>query len=939
MGVQGLLDYISRNPTTRERVKLGELAQKLHEQTGKDAQLVCDYFSVIQWLLSSFDHSQIQRGKLSPYSIMYGGDLNHYSSAILSFVRAIRSLNIEPVFFVDGTPGSNKEEFPVKLEEWKRRYLQKLERCTDIQQVCDGNQDLLKIQWKLTEGISMQVLFALKSAAVQVIYCSGEADPCIVDYLRSHKEACGVLSTDTDFAIASGSRLFHVAFFDIEKDPSGFVCENPSDISCDLVTPDGLARALWIRTAQLVDLSILCGNDYTKESNIHVSPQNTLNLNDTKVGTVAEWLQSQTTPLLEISAMSAFCEQHPNYRAVVEHSYAVYSTPTGNQPETEDTDPFHVFLHDQVEKGLMAPCFCSVTNGIYWRSVVTEPVALGKPCFNDLTLSLRKSLYAMMGMKEVREYGRTSGKTFTEVTVNVPFQFSTADSLELLKSVGKFSKREKLAALFLLMVDTNEFQSQSDITSLFSRGSHMKLEDDISPEATMVCASLLLIQYTSTRLKPSPRIKACEVEALLVASLLCITETSLCHSPDLPPTRAVTIAMWFTHILEQACIAASFFSLSECLPPPGRIFYPLAYVPLHTVAFINEDSDSSLASPSMAEAFRIFSKVLSFPAVLALRATILKTSRRPNLPKLLCLFHSSLEAVAAHRDTLTPRVSLSSCLPPEIVLSFGTTREKEDDEESTPSENLIEPTLDFDISECLVIDSKDAESKHLSYTSESSSEGVVECEELPSSQEYILSEEYLYISKLSQQELKLEGEEDDIQPPTLSTASNTPEPTIPVEIQGLANASEDLEPRPRFCSKKKAPHSLPVLEHRVKILDLVNRHRVVCIEGETGCGKSTKIPQFILDQALSSDPPSDCKILVTQPRRVAAIKLAERVAVERRERVGKTVGYCIGGVRHRSTETALTYCTTGYLLQVSGTLYFRRHWLNVLSSEVPIFVK
>ena len=788
-------------------------------------------------------------------------------------------------------------------------------------------------------------------------------------------------------------RLFHVAFFDIEKDPSGFVCENPNDISCDLVTPDGLARALRIRTAQLLDLSILCGNDFTKESNIHLSLQNTLNLNDTKVGTVAEWLQSQTTPLLEISAMSAFCERHPNYRALVEHSYAVYSTPTGNQPETEDTDPFHVFLHDEVQKGLMAPCFNSVTNGIYWRSVVTEPVALGKPCFNDLTLSLRKSLYAMMGMKEVREYGRTSGKTFTEVTVNVPFQFSTADSLELLKSVRKFSKKEKLAALFLLMVDTKEFQSQSDITCLFSQGSQMNLKDNISPEATMVCASLLLIQYTSTRLKPSSRIKACEVEALLVASLLCITKTPLCHTPDLPPTRAVTIAMWFTHILEQAYIAASFFSLSECLPPPGSIFYPLAYVPLHAVAFINEDSDSSLASPSMAEAFRIFSKVLSFPAVHVLRVTILKTPQHPNLPKslrlLLCLFHSSLEVVAANRDTLTPRVSLSSCLPPEIV--SAPRREKEEDEESTPSENLIEPTLDFDISECLVNESKDAEDEHLSCTSESSSEWVLACEELPSSQEYLLTEsqhelklegeeddippptlstasntpdptmpveiqglanasEYLdtrprfyedehlclssesssegvlaweelpssqeYLLTESQQELKLEGEEDDIPPPTLSTASNTPEPTMP---EGLANASEDLDTRPRFCSKKKAPHSLPVLEHRVKILDLVNRHRVVCIEGETGCGKSTMIPQFILDQALSSDPPSDCKILVTQPRRVAVIKLAERVAVERRERVGKTVGYCIGGVRHRSAETALTYCTTGYLLQVSGT--------------------
>ncbi len=77
------------------------------------------------------------------------------------------------------------------------------------------------------------------------------------------------------------------------------------------------------------------------------------------------------------------------------------------------------------------------------------------------------------------------------------------------------------------------------------------------------------------------------------------------------------------------------------------------------------------------------------------------------------------------------------------------------------------------------------------------------------------------------------------------------------------------------------------------------------------------VPQFILDEALSSDPPKDCHILVTQPRRVAAMKLAERVAQVRGERLGKTVGYCIGGERHRSSSTQLTYCTIGYMLQVS----------------------
>ena len=139
----------------------------------------------------------------------------------------------------------------------------------------------------------------------------------------------------------------------------------------------------------------------------------------------------------------------------------------------------------------------------------------------------------------------------------------------------------------------------------------------------------------------------------------------------------------------------------------------------------------------------------------------------------------------------------------------------------------------------------------------------------------------------------------------------------------LSDVSEDLTlPSELFTAAKPTSddhHDLPVMEHRDRILELIDTHQVICIQGETGCGKSTKVPQFVLDRAQAANPPEECRILVTQPRRMAAIKLAERVAGERHERVGKSVGYCIGGERHRSPSTALTYCTTGYMLQVGAS--------------------
>ena len=102
---------------------------------------------------------------------------------------------------------------------------------------------------------------------------------------------------------------------------------------------------------------------------------------------------------------------------------------------------------------------------------------------------------------------------------------------------------------------------------------------------------------------------------------------------------------------------------------------------------------------------------------------------------------------------------------------------------------------------------------------------------------------------------------------------------------------------------------LPVTEHRQEILNLISNYQVVCIEGETGCGKSSQVPQFILEDS------KQCRILASQPNLLAARKLAERVSEERHERLGKTVGYCdeFGGV-----EQKLTYATTGYMLKVGG---------------------
>ena len=59
------------------------------------------------------------------------------------------------------------------------------------------------------------------------------------------------------------------------------------------------------------------------------------------------------------------------------------------------------------------------------------------------------------------------------------------------------------------------------------------------------------------------------------------------------------------------------------------------------------------------------------------------------------------------------------------------------------------------------------------------------------------------------------------------------------------------------------------------------------------CGKTTQIPQFVLDNWLKDGKGDDCFVICTQPRRISATSVAERVASERAEKPGETVGYQI----------------------------------------------
>lgn len=109
--------------------------------------------------------------------------------------------------------------------------------------------------------------------------------------------------------------------------------------------------------------------------------------------------------------------------------------------------------------------------------------------------------------------------------------------------------------------------------------------------------------------------------------------------------------------------------------------------------------------------------------------------------------------------------------------------------------------------------------------------------------------------------------------------------------------------------------SLPIASFRAEILAACAHHQVVIVAGQTGCGKTTQVPQYLLEQAWAGG--CAARIVCTQPRRISAVTVAERVASERGERCdgSSSVGYSIRLETRAGKHTALLFCTNGVLLR------------------------
>ena len=597
MGVRGLLKYIRSDRST---IKLYPI--RLFKRGEEKEILVCDLMAVFYWLIELLHKAKVTNKDYSQYSAIYGGNFKDYRERILEFVKALRFINVEPVFFYDGPPGSSFD-YELKLETWRDRSRKILRKVRDNAEICKFHATEIKFEKRIKQTLLFEELVhALREAGVVVNLCEGEADNIMAQYVREHKEVCTILTNDTDMALMSGVSMVHYKFFDRQDtlEINRPVLRRSHEICCDIMKPQYLARDLKIDEKCLPALSILCGNDFTSVLNERIDIMKVLGFSYPIIASVSVWIKhhendcKSADSFLSIKQIKEICEDFPEYSQVVIHSYNFYQS---GKPPPEPSDfpaasPIHSVIVEKVKAYQMDRQFLPIVkNGIMWRDEI-EQLDERLPCIHETLQPVRNLLYKLLCISCVTEYGQHGVNEFVQLRIDV-----TPCRPETLSTLTKLPFDVKIILIFNALLTCTE-QNVG------------RLNDDKISKNVFLLGSIpeqkLPIAATD-KLKDTEKIKEYFGAALTCSCILfaiknkLIPETYIvplimacfcCAMDETPPKLAarpgptgVTIAAHFMLILKHARLLASLLGLEELLPLPSTIFQPFVYIPLHGSAF------------------------------------------------------------------------------------------------------------------------------------------------------------------------------------------------------------------------------------------------------------------------------------------------------------------------------------------------------------------
>ncbi|XP_041367761.1 probable ATP-dependent RNA helicase DHX34 [Gigantopelta aegis] len=126
---------------------------------------------------------------------------------------------------------------------------------------------------------------------------------------------------------------------------------------------------------------------------------------------------------------------------------------------------------------------------------------------------------------------------------------------------------------------------------------------------------------------------------------------------------------------------------------------------------------------------------------------------------------------------------------------------------------------------------------------------------------------------------------------------------------------------------QKDQRNLPIFQYKQMIVGMIRRHQIVVVAGDTGCGKSTQVPQYLLEGGFEN-------IACTQPRRIACISLSKRVGYETLHEYGSEVAYQVRFEKTKTKATKVIFLTEGLLLRQMSTDPYLKQYNVIVIDEV-----
>ena len=816
MVVKGLLEYIVSSGH-RRRVQLSLLASDFLQETGKHPKLLLDFGEVGKLIWSSPIKVLQRLGDYPTYTSVCGPDFHLVDDRARCFVRALKCVGVEPVFFI-AKPGYRLSDRKV-LARLKGKRDDRLSKCYAMQQVLEHTVAQSSLHTHCCDLKRRQLHRSLREEGAELVFCSEQPTPqAIAQYARSHDDVCGIVSNTPDFALIGGCVLFPLVEFDCDE-MTGLrggvsIVENPPEIVAMATTPAALAESLGIREEQLPELAVLCGTEHTASFLSRLSVLTALGLEGSDVEDVAAWLKTREAPLMESEAMQELVHTHPEFGEAIECSYRVFAVDeqqNGGGPP-EHASPVYELVEREM-KGYGDIAFAAAKQGIVWLNVPYENLTLGQPSILNILCPLRKAIYGLLGVRKVYEYGRGSSgsQACRRMKIDVcGSEDEVRSSVEHLQLVRGLDPCTRLAAVYSLstMLSVRSVGDVIQVVDYVAKNSFSFPEMDWPKlhKLAFLCCSLRLIALLNKSSWPSLSIGNGELDALLLASLTCATEGTL--PPHivhvLPSVKAVSVGEWFCTVMDSVYEMSYLLGVTEASPEPRNVFYPMSFMPYH-IALQPHSNLTPRQSKDIESVKTAMQLALSLPSVKEFSSCVFDTDKQQTLPDLIIKCDAALNEILQKEEQLLPRTATATA--EEL---FGLSESSEDETGS------------------------DEESG-----SESVSEG----------------------------------------------------------------GKKRPEPRPAVWEKEE----LPIMEHCETILDLISTHQMVCIEGETGCGKSSQVPQFILKHFPNS------RVLASQPSYLAAKKLAERVS---HELAGEITVKACDDLQIDDSDARLVYGTNKFMLKV-----------------------